>query len=226
MARARRGVRAARWCRAAGVASLLLVWSVPAGAQPPAESGGPAIPGRPPHPPGRPPYGHGPPPLEKITARYAERLALDEETLARIRAIALEARTANEASRAALEAAHDEMRALLKQDVPDEAQVMRQAERIGALETRTRQQRLRAMLAIRALLSDEQRAELVRIRGESASGPPRPRDGPLGPCGPDLGDLCPEARPGRASLRCLANRWDDVSRRCRNFVQHGPPPRR
>ncbi len=226
MARAGQGVRAARWCRAAGVATLLLAWSLPVGAQPPAPPGGPALPGRPPHPPGRPPHGHGPPPLEKITARYAERLALDEEALARIRVIALEAREANEESRAALEAAHDEMRALLKQDVPDEARVMEQAERIGALEIRTRQQRLRAMLAIRALLSDEQRAELVRIRGESASGPPRPRDGPLGPCGPDLGDLCPEARPGRASLRCLANRWDDVSRRCRNFVQHGPPPRR
>ncbi|MDJ0850857.1 MAG: Spy/CpxP family protein refolding chaperone [Myxococcota bacterium] len=216
----RSGRRRSRGYRAAGfVAALLLAWSPPAPAEPPdGPPGGP-----PPH--GGPPRPHGPPPPEAIAARYGERLGLDEEALARIRGISEETRSAHEQLRAELEAAHQDMRALLSQEVPNESEVMQQAERIGTLETRNRQLRLRAMLAIRALLSDEQRAELVRMRGERRPGEPRPRGGPLGPCSVDLAELCPESRPGRAALRCLANRWDDVSRPCRRFVQHGPPPR-
>jgi len=64
---------------------------------------------------------------------------------------------------AKLVAAHEQMHALLAADVPDEAAVMQQAERIGALETDERKTRLRGMLQIRALLTPEQRALLVEI---------------------------------------------------------------
>jgi Spy/CpxP family protein refolding chaperone len=62
------------------------------------------------------------------------------------------------------------MRRLLGQDRPDEAAVMQQAERIGALEIELHKQRLRTMLRIRALLTPEQRRELVTIHGERHRG--------------------------------------------------------
>ncbi len=43
---------------------------------------------------------------------------------------------------------------------------MRQAERIGAAKTELKKERLRTMLSIRALLTPEQRRELVRIHEE------------------------------------------------------------
>ncbi len=207
-----------RWRLAAGSLLALLVWSAPAPSQPldpPPPHGGP------PH--GRPPHGRHGPPLEALFARRAEELGLGEETLARIRAIVEESRASTEQGRAELDAAHRAMRDLLDDDVPDEARVMEQAERIGALEIRHRQQRLAAMLAIRALLSDAQRDELIRLRKESGPRSRRARGTPLGPCAPDLAELCPEARPGPPALRCLAERWSDLSRPCQTFVEQGRP---
>ena len=102
---------------------------------------------------------------------------------------------------------------------------MQQADRLGALEAEASRRRLAAMLAIRAMLSDEQRAELVRIREE---------DGPRGrrsPCAADLAEHCPDASPGRGALQCVSQRWEDLSPQCRRFFEHGlgggrerPPP--
>ncbi len=55
---------------------------------------------------------------------------------------------------------------LLSQDDPDEAAVMQQAETIGKVETEMHKHRLSTLLAVRALLTPEQRAELTRIREE------------------------------------------------------------
>ncbi len=170
--------RSGRRVRATAVAVALLTLGLAAGAsgeerwpRPPPPPGGP--PGPPPH------HRGGPPPIERVLERNAERLGLDPATEAEIRAISSASRAEGERIRASLDAAHRTMRALLSQDAPAEAEVMRQAEQIGALETEAQKSRLRAMLRIRSLLTPEQRAVLVEIHEERRArrgerrGPPR-----------------------------------------------------
>lgn len=133
----------------------------------------PAALARPPGPPGP----HGPP--ERFIEANAERLGLDEETLAAITAISEDSRERSEALREQLFEAHRKMHELLDADEPDEAAVMAQADATGALEVELRKERLRAMLRIRRLLTPEQRQELVRIREEM--GPPHWRERRGGP---------------------------------------------
>jgi Spy/CpxP family protein refolding chaperone len=140
-----------------------------AAAQPPPALGGP------PH--------RGRPPFDRILERHAERLKLDEATREKIRAIGVETQTEARPIRDQLRESRDEMRRLLGQDIPDEAVVMRQAERIGSLETEMQKQRLRAMLRIRALLTPEQRQELVKIH-EERRGRRRGRPDERGPTPP------------------------------------------
>ena len=110
--------------------------------------------------------GRGGPPLERILTRHADRLELDEETREAIAAVGREAREERETLRSELRREHRALRELLALDRPDEAAVLAQAERIGAVETRLQQERLRTMLAVRGLLSAEQREELVGIHEE------------------------------------------------------------
>jgi Spy/CpxP family protein refolding chaperone len=135
----------------------------------------------PPHGEGPRPGHHmgGPPPFEDVLERNTERLHLDDATRARIRAVAEAGRPEHDRLRNELETAHDEMRKLLGQDSPSEAAVLAQADKIGALDTALRKQRLHTMLEIRALLTPEQRQELVKIHGER-----KKRWGEHGPHGP------------------------------------------
>jgi Spy/CpxP family protein refolding chaperone len=109
---------------------------------------------------------HGPPLLDRILERNADQLKLDEATRERIRAIAVEAHGEARPLHDRLRESREEMRRLLGEESPDEAAIMRQAERIGGLETEVQKQRLRTMLKIRALLTAEQRRELVKIHEE------------------------------------------------------------
>ena len=109
---------------------------------------------------------HRRPPLDALLERHAERLGLDAEALARIRAAADASRPEHERLGEELHALRMEMRALLDADAPDREAVMLLADRIGAAETALDKHRLTALLEIRALLTPEQRRELVRIHGE------------------------------------------------------------
>jgi Spy/CpxP family protein refolding chaperone len=111
----------------------------------------------------RPPEERG---AGRFVARYAERLGLSEEQRAAVSQIVEASRARREALVDELEAARRDMRELLSQPVPDEGAVMAQAEVIGAGETELHKSRLRAMMEIRALLTPEQRAELLRMRDE------------------------------------------------------------
>jgi Spy/CpxP family protein refolding chaperone len=135
-------------------------------------------PGPPPHGPGGPRGPGHPPPLEHVLERHADRLGLDAETRAEIDRLVSAARPESDALRDQLRALQDEMRALLSRDVPDEEAVMTQAERIGDVETAMQKKQLRSMLRIRALLTPEQRAELVRIHEERELGGRHERRGP------------------------------------------------
>jgi Spy/CpxP family protein refolding chaperone len=114
----------------------------------------------------------GPPPpddrpgIERILERNAERLHLDDATRAKIRALAEAGRESSRPLREQVGRLHDEMHALLSSDTPDSNAVMAKAEEIGRAETAVQKERLRTMLAIRALLTVDQRRELVRIHEE------------------------------------------------------------
>ena len=111
--------------------------------------------------------GHDRPGIERILERHAERLQLDDATREQIRALA-EAEPGAERSRSArrCDRLRDEMHALLSADAPELDAVLAKADEIGRAETALKKERLRTMLAIRALLTTEQRRELVRIHEE------------------------------------------------------------
>lgn len=110
--------------------------------------------------------GHDRPGIERILERHAERLQLDDATREQIRALAETSREQTQPQRDALDRLHDEMHALLSADAPELDAVLAKADEIGRAETALKKERLRTMLAIRALLTSEQRRELVRIHEE------------------------------------------------------------
>ncbi|GIX48898.1 MAG: hypothetical protein KatS3mg131_3109 [Candidatus Tectimicrobiota bacterium] len=90
--------------------------------------------------------------LEGLDLEQAKRTAVYE--------IIDKARAEQRELRRQLRAAYEALRALLEQDLPDESAVLTQADRIGELQTKLRQQTLRTLLAVRAQLTPEQRARL------------------------------------------------------------------
>jgi Spy/CpxP family protein refolding chaperone len=165
--------------------------------------------------------------------RHGDELGLDAETRAAIQAIADASREESAQARDAIRPQHEAMRALLSQPMPDEAAVISQHDRIEALKSDQRKIRLEAMLAIRKLLTPEQREQLVDMRGErrqdggecracsDEAGPcrgdcPRKgRHGSLAGCRSDVAKLCSESEPGRARLQCLDAEWENLSDDCR-----------
>jgi len=109
---------------------------------------------------------HEPPPLDALLEHNAERLGLDAETLARVRATVDASRPEHDRLADEVHSLRLEMRTLLGADTPDRDAVMRLADRIGAAETALAKHRLATLLEIRTLLTPEQRRELVRIHDE------------------------------------------------------------
>ena len=123
---------------------------------------------------------HGPQPIEKVLERHADALGLDAATRTKIRAIAAEAREDEAPLDEERRVLHEEMRQLLDGESPKLEDVMQAADRIGAAETELKKRQLRTMLEVRALLTPEQRAKLVKIfeerrgrrRGSEGEAPP------------------------------------------------------
>jgi Spy/CpxP family protein refolding chaperone len=113
---------------------------------------------------GPPPFGmHGPPPIDRILERHAAELGLSDDVRARVRAIAADAEKQEAPLRETARTQRETLHQLLSQDSPDPDAVMRQADIAGAAETELRKERLRTLLAVRQLLTPEQRAQLVKI---------------------------------------------------------------
>ncbi|MGH7338071.1 MAG: Spy/CpxP family protein refolding chaperone [Myxococcota bacterium] len=110
--------------------------------------------------------GHDRPGIERILERHAERLQLDDATREQIRTIAEASREQTQPQRDALDRLRDELHAMLSADAPELGAVLAKADEIGRAETALKKERLRTMLRVRALLSSEQRRELVRIHEE------------------------------------------------------------
>lgn len=153
---------------------------------------------------------------ERFIEEHAEELGLAAETREAIEKIVEESRARSEALH---EQARDEKKALhelLNQSMPDEAAVMAQAEAVDALMLKARQNRLKAMIAIRGLLTPEQREKLVEIREERSPGHKR---GLLRHCRDEIEELCPDAEPGQPTLECLSGNWDGLSEECRALFE-------
>ena len=106
---------------------------------------------------------HGPPPIDRILERHAAELGLSDDVRARVRAIAAEAEKQEAPLREELRTQREALHQLLAQDSPDPDAVLRQADLAGAAETELHKQRLRTVLAVRQLLTPQQRAQLVKI---------------------------------------------------------------
>jgi Spy/CpxP family protein refolding chaperone len=119
--------------------------------------------GAPPAQAGERHHGHKRPPLDELLERHAERLGLDDTTLARIREVEDASRPEHERLADALYALRREMREKLGEDAPDRDAVMALADRVGAAETALDKHRLATLLEIRALLTPAQRQELGKI---------------------------------------------------------------
>jgi Spy/CpxP family protein refolding chaperone len=105
---------------------------------------------------GRPGH-HGP---GKMLERHLDELGLEPEQREAIQALLDAAKQEREQHREQMRAAFEEMHALLDQDTPDENAVMRQVELIGELRTEGHKRMLHTLLAVRAELTPEQRAQL------------------------------------------------------------------
>ena len=87
-------------------------------------------------------------------------LNLDDATRTAIHEAIDKGRGAQEEIRSQLQKARQDLRAMLRQEKPNNDQVLAQAEVIGGLETEQRKQALHTWLTVRGLLTPEQRASL------------------------------------------------------------------
>jgi Spy/CpxP family protein refolding chaperone len=173
----------------------------------------------------RPPFGghHGPghhrgPGPPGFIEEHAAQLGLDEETRAAIDGIVEESREQGRALSEEVRELHRGMRDLLSQEIPDETAVMAQADAIGQAETALHKQRLAAIIRIRALLTDEQRAELSRIREETRG---QWREPLIEACESDVNQLCPEAEAPWSRRRCARDHWQELSPGCQDAIEAG-----
>ncbi len=119
----------------------------------------PAFAGSPDEPPMEGPR-HGWRHPEARLEKNLSELGLTPQQDEKVRAILEQAKTARKARREAMRPEFERMHALLEADSPDEAAVMAQADKINALKNEQHKAMLHTLLAIRAELTAEQRAQL------------------------------------------------------------------
>ena len=117
-----------------------------------------------------PHHRHGMSPGHRLE-KAVQQLGLEPDQMARVQAILDAAKEARAKKHDDLRTAFDDMHALLEQDTPDEAAVMAQADKIGALEVEGHKAMLHTLLAVRAELTPEQRQKLKDLK-HSHGGPP------------------------------------------------------
>jgi len=143
----------------------------------------------------------------KAIEENAERLGLSEQTMADVSAIVAEGREKEERLHDELRAARHKLRMLLSGKEPNDEAVMKQAERVGAIETDALKHRLRTLLRLRPLLTD---AQLEALRGLHHERFEPVREA----CRAEIEALCPEGPRGRGIGRCLRRHQEELSDAC------------
>jgi Spy/CpxP family protein refolding chaperone len=110
-------------------------------------------------------------PPHEFLERDLEKLDLEPTQKEKVDAILTAAKQSRRTGRSELRAAFDQMRTLLEAESPDEAAIMRQADKIGGLKTEEHKAMLRTLLAVRAELTPEQR-EKLKTMGRRKGPPP------------------------------------------------------
>ena len=120
----------------------------------------------------------GPPGGGSRLEQVLETVDLPDDVRVRVDGLLDASRQKRRSLKRSLRAAHDEMRALLNADAPEEAAILAQAEKIGALQTDLEKDRLSTLLRIRAQLSPDQRERMTEALQSAGRGPrggrPRP----------------------------------------------------
>ena len=99
-----------------------------------------------------------------LVEQAASRLELDDETLAAVRAL-IEAVTAEEnALSEKIRKQRGELRDLLEEPLPDEAELRPIAESLSVLNAEAQWLQLQTSMRVRALLSPDQRVQLIELR--------------------------------------------------------------
>lgn len=104
-------------------------------------------------------WGPGPPP-DGGFERQLDKLNLDPGQREDIQKILDAAKAQREQMRTQLESARERMHELMKQDQPNEEQIMAQADAMGQLQTEAHKAMLHTLLQVRAELTPEQRTQL------------------------------------------------------------------
>lgn len=167
-----------------------------------------------------PPFGRGGPQIAEFFERDAAAIGLDEKARARAREVVAAARIEEVRIHGEIRRARLGLRDLLSAEQPDEAAVMRQAELLGARATDALKHRMRTLLAVRPLLTDEQFVRLRELRHGR-------RDAVREACRDDRARLCAtggEDHPGRGRVRCLRRHAEELSPACRDAVQAARGP--
>jgi Spy/CpxP family protein refolding chaperone len=154
---------------------------------------------------------------ERFLEQHADELGLSTETRAAIAEIIEASGERADALRDAGKEDRAKMRSLLQQPLPDAADVMKLVEASNAHKLERSKLRMQAMLDIRKLLTDAQRSQLVGIREARHTG--RMRFGAMRGCHRELPEVCPDAEPGRETLACLSEKWDELSEACRGSFE-------
>jgi Spy/CpxP family protein refolding chaperone len=190
-----------RWSNLAGSVAALLVGVAVAGvsvAQPPF---------------GGPHRDRGP---GRFIEENATQLGLDDETREAIETIVDESRDKAQEIRAEIHGLHREIHALLSQETPREAAVMQQAEAIGKAETKLHKHRLGTLIKIRALLTPEQREELMQIREESRARWIEPMKQA---CEVELENFCSDDEDRWSQVHCMREHFDELSADCQDAIE-------
>ena len=148
----------------------------------------------------------------RFLEEHADRLGLDQETRDQIRAKLEASRAESEPLRERVHEGYRAIRELLMQDAPERDEVMKLVEELGELRTELGKLRLATLLEVRALLTPEQRAEMIAIHEERKL---RFMGSILEGCAGDLVSLCPDVEGPDEVFGCLKEQREMLSDQCR-----------
>ena len=100
----------------------------------------------------------------RLVERNAERLKLDEKTLAAVQALGAEATAEDEKLNKQLRDERLKLRDLLSEELPEEAALMKQSQLVSKLGADIQKLQMQTTLRVRKLLTVEQRKELLELR--------------------------------------------------------------
>lgn len=100
----------------------------------------------------------------RLVERNAERLKLDEKTIAAVQELATEASARDEKLSGQMRDERLKLRDLLNEALPEEAALMKQTAAVSSLAADMQKHQVQTSLRVRKLLTPEQRTELMELR--------------------------------------------------------------